>query len=291
MNECPLGAAALAGTSFPIDRHATAQALGFDRPTANSLDSVSDRDFALEALAAASICAMHLSRLAEEIVIWTTPQFGFVEALRQVHDRLVDHAAEAQSRMRPSWCAARPGRVIGALNALLIVMKGLPLTYGKDMQEDKEGLFDAMATLSLCIAAMAGMVARHGARAQGDEEGRRRGLRHGHRPRRLAGAHAEDAVPRGAPRHRPHRRPRRRSAASGWRSSTLAEMQAVEPRITHDVFEVLGVERSVAQPHQLWRTAPAEVRRQARRWLARLEGERPDEPGARHASAPARLSL
>ena len=162
LNESPLGAAALAGTSFPIDRHATAAALGFDRPTANSLDSVSDRDFALEALAAASIAAVHLSRFAEEIVIWTTPQFGFVA----LSDKFTTGSSIMPQKRNPDAAElvrAKAGRVIGALTGLLVVMKGLPLAYAKDMQEDKEQTFDALQTLSLCLAATTGMVRRHGA--------------------------------------------------------------------------------------------------------------------------------
>src|SRR3954462_4769064 len=157
LNECPLGAAALAGTSFPIDRHMTAETLGFDRPTANSLDSVSDRDFVLETLAAASICAVHLSRFAEEIVIWTTPQFAFV----RLSDRFTTGSSIMPQKRNPDAAElvrGKSGRVIGALTALLVVIKGLPLAYAKDMQEDKEGAFDALHALSLCIAATAGMV-------------------------------------------------------------------------------------------------------------------------------------
>mgnify|MGYP003341810867 CR=1 FL=1 len=157
MNENPLGATALAGTSFPIDRFMTAAALGFDRPTANSLDSVSDRDFALEALAAASIAAMHLSRFAEEIVIWTTPQFGLIA----LSDKFTTGSSIMPQKRNPDAAElvrAKSGRIIGALTSLLIVMKGLPLTYAKDMQEDKEGTFDALQSLSLCLAAMTGMV-------------------------------------------------------------------------------------------------------------------------------------
>src|SRR4051794_33136073 len=156
LNECPLGAAALAGTSFPIDRHMTAETLGFDRPTANSLDSVSDRDFVLETLAAASICAVHLSRFAEEIVIWTTPQFVFV----RLSDRFTTGSSIMPQKRNPDAAElvrAKTGRIVGALQALLVVMKGLPLAYAKDMQEDKEGAFDALHALSLCIAAMDGM--------------------------------------------------------------------------------------------------------------------------------------
>src|SRR5215210_4922977 len=156
LNESPLGAAALAGTSFPIDRHRTAEALGFDRPTANSLDSVSDRDFVLETLAAASICAVHLSRFAEEIVIWTTPQFAFV----RLSDRFTTGSSIMPQKRNPDAAElvrAKTGRIVGALQALLVVMKGLPLAYAKDMQEDKEGAFDALYALTLSIAAMTGM--------------------------------------------------------------------------------------------------------------------------------------
>src|SRR5271155_3636802 len=157
LNESPLGAAALAGTSFPIDRTATAKALGFDRPTANSLDSVSDRDFVLETLSAAAICALHLSRFAEEIVLWATPQFGFIK----LSDRFSTGSSIMPQKRNPDAAElvrGKAGRVIGALNALLVVMKGLPLAYSKDMQEDKESTFDALETLSLCLAAMTGMV-------------------------------------------------------------------------------------------------------------------------------------
>ena len=158
LNELPLGAAALAGTSFPIDRDMTAKALGFDRPTANSLDAVSDRDFVMETLAAASIAAVHLSRLAEEIVIWTSPLTGLV----RLSDKFTTGSSIMPQKRNPDAAElvrAKTGRVIGALTALLVVMKGLPLAYAKDMQEDKEGAMDALAALALSIAAMTGMVA------------------------------------------------------------------------------------------------------------------------------------
>jgi argininosuccinate lyase len=157
MNECPLGAAALAGTSFPIDRHATAKALGFDRPTANSLDSVSDRDFALEFLAASSICAMHLSRFAEELVIWSSAQFRFV----RLSDKWTTGSSIMPQKKNPDAAEllrAKLGRILGATVALFTIMKGLALTYSKDMQEDKEQTFDAADTLMLGLAAMTGMV-------------------------------------------------------------------------------------------------------------------------------------
>ena len=157
LNESPLGAAALAGTSFPIDRDMTAKALGFDRPMANSLDAVSDRDFVLETLAAAAIAAVHLSRFAEEIVIWTSPLVGLVK----LSDKFTTGSSIMPQKRNPDAAElvrAKTGRIVGALNALLIVMKGLPLAYQKDMQEDKEGAIDALAALTLSIAAMTGMV-------------------------------------------------------------------------------------------------------------------------------------
>ena len=158
LNESPLGAAALAGTSFDLDRDMTAKALGFDRPAANSLDAVSDRDFVMETLAAASIAAVHLSRLAEEIVIWTSP----LTALVKLSDKFTTGSSIMPQKRNPDAAElvrAKTGRIIGAQTALLIVMKGLPLAYAKDMQEDKEGAMDALGALSLSIAAMTGMVA------------------------------------------------------------------------------------------------------------------------------------
>src|SRR6058998_1755532 len=157
LNESPLGAAALAGTSFPIDRTATAKALGFDRPMANSLDAVSDRDFVLETLSAASIAAVHMSRFAEEIVIWTSPLVGLV----RLSDKFTSGSSIMPQKRNPDAAElvrAKTGRIIGALQGLLIVMKGLPLAYQKDMQEDKEGAMDALSALMLSIAAMTGMV-------------------------------------------------------------------------------------------------------------------------------------
>ena len=271
MNECPLGAAALAGTSFPIDRHMTAQALGFDRPTANSLDSVADRDFSLEALAAASICAMHLSRLAEEIVIWTTPQFGFVK----LSDKFTTGSSIMPQKRNPDAAElvrGKSGRVIGALSALLIVMKGLPLTYAKDMQEDKEGLFDAMATLSLCIAAMTGMVS--------DMEPQLKVMKKAAGVGYATATDLADWLVRTLKmpfREAHHVTGRIVGLASdrgvGLEKLELAEMQAIEPRITDAIFEVLGVERSVRSRTSYGGTAPSEVRRQAKRWLARLKRE------------------
>ena len=202
MDESPLGAAALAGTGFPIDRHMTAKALGFREPTRNSLDSVSDRDFALEFLSIAAICATHLSRLAEEIVIWSTPQFGFV----RLSDSFSTGSSIMPQKKNPDAAElvrAKTGRVNGHLIGLLTVMKGLPLTYSKDMQEDKEAVFDAAETLDLMLAAMTGMVGDMTVNAAAMKRAAGVGLFHRHRPRRLAGAHARPALPRGASRHRP----------------------------------------------------------------------------------------
>ena len=234
LNESPLGAAALAGTSFPIDRDATAKALGFDRPMANSLDAVSDRDFVLETLSAASIASVHLSRFAEEIVLWTSPLVGLV----QLSDKFTTGSSIMPQKRNPDAAElvrAKTGRVIGALTALLIVMKGLPLAYQKDMQEDKEGAMDAFGALSLAIRAMTGMVARPGAGRSADEGRRRRGLRHGHRSCRLAGADAENAVPRCPSRHRADRRPGLETGVA-LHELPLTAMQAIEPRITADAL-------------------------------------------------------
>lgn len=271
LNECPLGAAALAGTSFPIDRDMTAAALGFDRPTANSLDSVSDRDFVLETLSASAICAVHLSRLGEEFVLWTTPQFGFVS----LSDKFTTGSSIMPQKRNPDAAElvrGKAGRIIGALNALLVVMKGLPLAYSKDMQEDKEGAFDAIHSLSLCIAAMNGMVRdftpdlerMRAAAGAGyatatdlaDWLVRALGL-----PFRQA-HHITGAIVRLASEKR-----------IGLEELRLAEMQSVEPRITAAVFDVLGVENSVASRTSFGGTAPENVRAQARSWLARLAAD------------------
>jgi argininosuccinate lyase len=271
LNECPLGAAALAGTSFPIDREMTAKALGFDRPTANSLDSVSDRDFVLEILATASICAVHLSRLAEEIVLWVTPQFGFVH----LSDKFTTGSSIMPQKRNPDAAElvrGKAGRVIGALNGLLIVMKGLPLTYSKDMQEDKEGTFDALQSLSLCLAAMTGMVRD----LEPDVK----------RMKAAAGAGYATATDLADWLVRELKMPFRQAhhvtgslvkLASnkkvGLEKLTLAEMQTVEPNINEHVFDVLGVDKSVKSRKSYGGTAPANVRQQAKRWLTRLAKE------------------
>jgi argininosuccinate lyase len=268
LNECPLGAAALAGTSFPIDRTATAGALGFDRPTANSLDSVSDRDFVIETLAAAALCAVHLSRFAEELVLWASPQFGFV----RLSDRFSTGSSIMPQKRNPDAAElvrGKCGRIIGALTALLIVLKGLPLAYSKDLQEDKEGTFDALDTLSLCLAAMTGMV--------GDLEPDLA------RMRAAAGASYATATDLAdwlvreigmAFREAHHVTGRLVALAAeknvGLEDLTLAEMQNVEPRLTKAVFAVLGVENSVASRTSYGGTAPANVKASAEKWLAAL---------------------
>ena len=268
LNECPLGAAALAGTSFPIDRHATATALGFDRPTANSLDSVADRDFALESLAAASICAVHLSRFAEELVVWTSAQFDFV----RLSDGYTTGSSIMPQKRNPDAAElvrAKSGRVIGALTGLLIVMKGLPLAYSKDMQEDKEGTFDALQALSLCLAAMTGMVrdlepnAPVLARAAGSGYATATDL--------ADWLVRELGLPFREAHHVTGRLVGTASARNvGLEELTLDEMRAAEPRITDAVYAVLGVENSVSSRTSYGGTAPDNVRAQATRWLDQL---------------------
>ena len=268
MNECPLGAAALAGTSFPIDRAATARTLGFDRPTANSLDSVSDRDFALEALAAAAICATHLSRFAEEIVLWATPQFGFAS----LSDRFSTGSSIMPQKRNPDAAElvrGKTGRVIGALAGLLVVMKGLPLAYSKDMQEDKEGTFDALRTLSLCLAAMTGMV--------GDLTPDTRRMEAAAGSGFATATDLADWLVRelGLPFRDAHHVTGRLVALAaarhvGLEDLTPQEMHSVEPRLGAAVYDVLGVHNSVNSRTSYGGTAPANVRAQAERWLAAL---------------------
>ena len=268
LNECPLGSAALAGTSFPIDRDATAAALGFDRPTANSLDAVSDRDFALEFLSAASICAIHVSRLAEEIVIWCSAPFGFV----RLSDAFTTGSSIMPQKRNPDaaeLARAKVGRIMGALVALLTVMKGLPLAYAKDTQEDKEPVFDAADALSLSLAAMTGMV-----RDLTPDTARMRAM---------AGSGYSTATDLAdwlvrvlhLPFRTAHHVTGRLVAAAEAKGIpldglSLAEMQAVEPGITDAVFGVLTVEASVASRTSYGGTAPANVAREAARWQEAL---------------------
>ncbi|HSM40895.1 MAG TPA: argininosuccinate lyase [Afifellaceae bacterium] len=268
LNESPLGAAALAGTAFAIDRQMTAEALGFDRPAANSLDAVSDRDFALETLAAASICAVHLSRFAEELVIWSTAQFGFI----RLSDRFSTGSSIMPQKRNPDAAElvrAKAGRIVGALNALLVVMKGLPLAYSKDMQEDKEQLFDAMPNLALSLAVMTGMV--------GDMQPDIDTLR------KAAGAAFSTATDladwlvreAGLPFREAHHVTGRIVAEAANRGITLEEvpldvLQAVHPAITDKVYSVLSVEASVNSRKSYGGTAPENVRAAATGWLERL---------------------
>ncbi len=269
MNENPLGAAALAGTSFPIDRHMTAEALGFDRPTRNSLDTVADRDFVLETLSACAICSMHLSRLAEEIVIWSTSQFRFVK----LSDKFTTGSSIMPQKRNPDAAElvrAKPGRIIGALLSLLTVMKGLPLTYSKDMQEDKEPAFDAFDNMSLAIAATTGMV--------------RDMVPNADEMRKAAAAGFSTATDLADWLVRTLKMPFREAHHVTGSLVALAEkagvdlpelpleaMRKVEPRITKDVYKVLSVESSVASRVSFGGTAPGNVRREAKRWLKLLK--------------------
>jgi argininosuccinate lyase len=264
MNECPLGAAALAGTSFPIDRHATAAALGFDRPTANSLDSVSDRDFALEFLATSSICAMHLSRFAEELVIWSAAQFRFVK----LSDRWTAGSSIMPQKKNPDAAEllrAKIGRILGATVALFTVMKGLPLAYSKDMQEDKEQVFDAADTLMLGLAAMTGMV--------GDMTANRESLATAAASGFSTATDLADWLVRelGLPFRKAHHVTGTLVALAEAQGCdlpdlTLDQMKSVHNGIRADVFGVLGVENSVRSRQSYGGTAPDQVRKQVARW-------------------------
>jgi argininosuccinate lyase len=264
MNESPLGAAALAGTSFPIDREMTAQALGFDRPSANSLDAVSDRDFALEFLSCASICAMHLSRFAEELVIWSSAQFRFVA----LSDRFSTGSSIMPQKKNPDAAElirAKVGRIFGANTALMMVMKGLPLTYSKDMQEDKEQVFDAADNLMLALAAMEGMVR--------DMNGQRENLAAAAGSGFSTATDLADWLVRvlGLPFRDAHHITgslvaMAESQGCDLPDLTLEQMQSVHEQISADVFDVLGVENSVNSRMSYGGTAPAQVRMQIKRW-------------------------
>ena len=272
LNESPLGSGALAGTSFKLDRDMTAKALGFDRPMANSLDAVSDRDFVLETLAAASIASVHLSRLAEEIVIWSSPLVGFVK----LSDAFTTGSSIMPQKRNPDAAElvrAKTGRVVGALSALLIVMKGLPLAYAKDMQEDKAGAMDALDALALSVAAMAGMVADLAPdivrmkTAAGEGYATATDLadwlvrtlnmpfRNAHHVTGRIVAAAEKA---GVPLEK----------------LPLTAMRAIEPKISNDVFGVLSVDKSVRSRATYGGTAPKNVRAQAQKWLKKLEKDK-----------------
>jgi argininosuccinate lyase len=272
LNESPLGSAALAGTSFPVDREMTAKALGFDRPTANSLDAVSDRDFVLETLAAATICAVHLSRFAEEIVLWTSSLAG----LLKLSDKFTTGSSIMPQKRNPDAAElvrGKAGRIVGALTALLVVMKGLPLAYAKDMQEDKEGAMDALASLALAIAAMTGMVRD----MTPDTERMAAAAGEGH----ATATDLADWLVRALnlPFREAHNVTGRIIALAEQEGVTLdqlslASMQKIEPRITKAVFTVLAAEHSVKSRTSFGGSAPDQVREAAKRWRDRLDRER-----------------
>lgn len=268
LDECPIGAAALAGTGFPIDRHMTASALGFREPTRNSIDTVSDRDFALEFLSIASISATHLSRLAEEIVIWSTPQFGFV----RLSDAFSTGSSIMPQKKNPDAAElvrAKTGRINGSLIALLTVMKGLPLAYSKDMQEDKEQVFDSAESLELALAAMTGMVRDLTVNVE--------------RMKAAAGSGYSTATDladwlvreAGLAFRDAHHVTGRAVALAEQKSCdlsalTLDDLQSIHPDITDQVFSVLTVEASVASRLSFGGTAPVRVREQISWWRAKL---------------------
>jgi len=268
LNECPLGAAALAGTSFPIDREQTATALRFERPTRNSLDSVSDRDFVLETLGAASIAATHLTRLAEEIVIWSTPGFDFV----RLPDSFTTGSSIMPQKRNPDAAElvrAKAGRVIGALTSLLIVMKGLPLAYSKDMQEDKEAAFDALDALSLSLAAMTGMVKTLTVNEKAMRQAASRGF--------ATATDLADWLVRAL--NLPFRQAHHVTGALVAKAEkkgcdldglSLDEMREVEPGITDEVYSVLGADNSVASRTSFGGTSPENVRAAAKWWRDEL---------------------
>jgi len=271
LNESPLGSGALAGTSFPIDRAMTAKALGFTRPMANSLDAVADRDFVLETLSACAICSVHLSRLAEEIVIWSSPVVGLI----RLSDKFTTGSSMMPQKRNPDAAElvrAKTGRVFGALTALMVVMKGLPLAYQKDMQEDKEGAIDAVDALTLSLAAMTGMV---------------RDLTPDVAAMRAAAGSAFATATDLAdwltltlklPFREAHHVTGRivaKAAAAGvpLDKLPLKAMQEIEPRITKAVYGVLSVDKSVASRKVFGGTAPNNVRAEAKRWLKRLKAK------------------
>ncbi len=271
INLSPLGAAALAGTPYPIDRVMTAKALGFDAPLRNSMDAVSARDFLLEVLAASTICSINLSRLAEEIVIWCSAQFRFVS----LSDKFTTGSSIMPQKRNPDAAElvrAKPGRILGAFTALAVVMKGLPLTYSKDMQEDKEPAFDAIDSLALAIAAMDGMVrdltpnkaVMHDAASSGFA---------------VATDLADWLVQKlNLPFRDAHHVTGRIVALAESQKKkldelSLTDLQAIEPKITKDIFKVLTVENSVALRKALGGTSPANVKREAARWLKQLKGK------------------
>ncbi len=270
LNESPLGSAALAGTPYPIDRDMTARALGFDRPTANSLDAVSDRDFILETLSAASLCAMHLSRFAEELVIWSSSQFGFVK----LSDKFTTGSSIMPQKRNPDAAElirAKVGRIMGALTSLLIVMKGLPLAYSKDMQEDKEVAFDALDSLSLSLAAMTGMVE--------DLKPNRDRMRASANAGFSTATDIADWLVKQAniPFREAHHITGQIVALAEQKGMTLdgltiEDFKFIDHRIDSRIHKVLSVESSVAARKSYGGTAPENVALQAARWKEILTG-------------------
>lgn len=271
LNECPLGSAALAGTSFPINRKMTAKALGFDRPTANSLDSVADRDFILETLSTASISAIHLSRFAEELVIWSSAEFNFVK----LSDSYTTGSSIMPQKRNPDAAElirAKVGRIIGAFTGLSMVMKGLPLAYSKDMQEDKEMAFDALDNYSLALAALTGMVQ--------DLEPNKEKMAASAGGGFSTATDIADWLVRviNLPFRDAHHVTGSIVAKAEKQSLrlhelSLTDMQSIEPKITKDIFDVLSVENSVKSRKSYGGTAPTEVRKMARKWIKALEKE------------------
>ena len=269
MNECPLGAAALAGTSFPIDREKTSSALNFKAPSANSLDAVSDRDFALEFLSSSSICAMHLSRLAEELVIWSSAQFKLIS----LSDRFSTGSSIMPQKKNPDAAElirAKVGRIFGANVALMMVMKGLPLAYSKDMQEDKEQVFDAADNLTVALAAMAGMIKDLKANKENMEAAAHFGF--------STATDLADWLVQNL--NLPFREAHHITGQIVLIAETkkcdlcdldLGEMQEVDDRITEDIYSVLSVHQSVASRSSYGGTAPSQVRRQINRWRGILD--------------------
>lgn len=268
LNESPLGSAALAGTSFPIDRDMTAAALGFDRPTANSLDAVSDRDFVLETLSAASLCAMHLSRLSEELVIWSTAQFRFV----RLSDKFSTGSSIMPQKRNPDAAElirAKIGRITGALVSLMTVMKGLPLAYSKDMQEDKEVSFDAFDSLSLSLAAMTGMIKDLNVNKQAMSDAAGAGfatatdladwlVREANVPFRDAHHITGSAVARAEQK------------GCDLAGLTIEDFKQIDDRIDARVFKVLTVDDSVKSRTSFGGTSPANVKAAIKTWRNRL---------------------
>ncbi len=268
LNECPLGAAALAGTSFAIDRQQTARALGFDRPTYNSMDSVADRDFALEFMAAASISAIHVSRLAEELVMWSCAQFNYIS----MSDSFTTGSSIMPQKRNPDaaeLCRGKSGRIIGSLNSLLVTMKGLALTFSKDMQEDKEATFDAVETYALIIAALTGMIEDMKVNKEQMLASTNKGF--------ITATDLADWIVRvlGLPFRKAHHITGSLVALAEKKGCdldglTLQEMQTIESLINDDVFNVLSVENSVASRVSYGGTAPSEVLKQVAVALKRV---------------------